>query len=251
MRELLKIIPDAGSEYANKIVSNKDILRIIVNNRTDESGIIGKIVSNIEKLNSDEQAGFINTLIGHMSLELSGENGLEITNMRDVALAILVNETNDDVFLREEFIPLVTKNITAVYDSYTIAIGAQDPQNDPYDGSIGALLKFGKAVGKYFSQFPQMTRGVVREWDIVLNKFPNGELKEYISSEVKAIEKRMSRTIELDEQVAQLKAEGNTIGQIAEIIGVSYYVIKCSFSRLRKKAREAEENGTSKISLMN
>lgn len=180
---------DRGTLLAESMLGNGEVVRKLIAGGQDKEDILQQIVSDLGE-DPVGQACFLKILFQN----LGREGKLEVTNRRDAALAILTDVTNDGVRLTATIAPLVETNRAVVINAYMQAVRQQTEGNDPYAGSINALLEVGKAMVLIFRQARGRGRkkeSIVSAWEELAQQFPDGE-QSYIRAGMQEIEHGIS-----------------------------------------------------------
>ena len=218
---------DQGILLAERMLDNGEVLRTLIAGGHSKGAILQQVVSDL-KHDPVGQACFLRTLFR----SLASEGDLKVTNRRDTALAILTDNLNEEVRLTQVMTPLVEANPTIVHDAYIEALQQQTRENDPFSGSVDALLAVGKAIAPHLNQDAQRRQQIIDTWERVTQQFLTVYERYQIHSRVEEIKDRMSPVTQLDSEVQQLRTQGLTNPQIAQQLGRKESDIKASAHRL-------------------
>ncbi|MBI4252694.1 hypothetical protein HY623_00720 [Candidatus Uhrbacteria bacterium] len=153
--------PDRFSELTNRIFGEQKTLDALLKGGEKKEAIVAQLVSELRD-DFPGQEDFVKDLSQMLAIE--GDDG--VTNRRDGALAVLTDFAFFDII----------ENQTAVaYQAYLDAVKQQDKDNNPFSGSIDALLEAGKIIGpfvfkangnKYFKR-----EKIIAAWEKVKDNF--------------------------------------------------------------------------------
>ena len=219
---------DRGTLLAEHMLGSRKTLRALLAGGPSKDIVLQEITATLEK-DPVGQACFLRIIFSN----LAREGGLEVTNRRDRALAILTDTAEDGtVRLNETLTPFVQSNAPLVYEAYINGIQQQKRENDPFSGSINTLLDVGKAIAPCVLTGSQERQQVADAWERVAEQFPTLNERFHIRSRIEEIKNRISPVAQLDRDVEPLRQQGLTNPQIAQQLGRKVQDIANSARRL-------------------
>lgn len=216
VREKLAVI-DQGTFLAESMLGNGSALRILIAGGQNKNAVLTEVVARLEN-DSMGQASFLRTIFQN----IGKEGDIKVTNRRDAAVAILTDSSLDgEVHLNAVIAPLIKDNSVVARASYIEAVQEQTGENDPFSGSIDALLEVGKAIASYLNQDGQGRGKVIGAWEEIADKFRETDQRSQIHLKLEEIKQRMIPISDFDIQVEELSNRGLNYSEIAGKLGKS------------------------------
>lgn len=192
-------------------------------------------IHDLVKAVADDHAGQ-EDLLKELLEALAQEGGQEETSRRDAAIVIM---------RQRPLGTFIMDHSDSVYQAYLEALDRQTPQNDPFGGSVYALLAAGMSMAPYLVLDGRKRMILKDSLSNLEKKFTRPDETAHIRSRIDALHENLSYNPRRDAIIEGLRLQGMKVGKIAGTLHIHPEIVKGTIATLirQKRAERIKSSG--------